>query len=304
MVESGEKFSYDFIDMGVLKGHSDRVSCLAAGHCLKEDKDTPLLISGSRDNTLIIWKLYNDNVDGYYGVPQKTLNGHNHFVSDLALANENNMVISSSWDTTLRLWDLNTGKTMRRFVGHTKEVYTVALSQNNRQILSAGADKVIKLWNTLGDCKFTTKTHNHSDWVSCIRYSTAWKTYADYKPYFASAGWDGRLKIWNTNFQLRGSIKAHKGNINALGICPNFKYVATGGKDKLLNIWDVMDMRATRPRIQYNDADSTINQISFNSKLTLVAAATDNDIKIWNPMTLDNKSIADLLHDPANKEGF
>lgn len=301
MVES-EKVYYDFIEMGVLKGHNDRVTCMVAGHSLVEGEDTPLLISGSRDKTLMIWKLYGENKDGYYGYPHKSLTGHNHFISDLALANENNMVISSSWDKTLRLWDLKTGKTVRRFVGHTKEVFTVALSQDNRQIISAGADQGIKLWNTLGECKFTTETHNHTDWVSSIKYSPLQKTQSkvESKPYFASVGWDGRLKIWNTNFQIRYSFKAHKGNINALSISPNFKYVATGGKDKTLNVWEIMDLKAPSRNL---DAGATINQITFNNKCQWVAAATENDIKVWDLMSNEDKPIAELLHTTTQKEG-
>lgn len=41
--------------------------------------------------------------------------------------------LSGSWDGTLRLWDLNTGTTTRRFVGHTKDVLSVAFSVDNRQ---------------------------------------------------------------------------------------------------------------------------------------------------------------------------
>lgn len=42
--------------------------------------------------------------------------------------------LSGSWDGTLRLWDLNTGTTTRRFVGHTKDVLSVAFSVDNRQV--------------------------------------------------------------------------------------------------------------------------------------------------------------------------
>ena len=47
---------------------------------------------------------------------------------------------------TLRLWDLNTGQTTRRFadpkMGHQKDVLSVAFSADNRQIVSASRDKV------------------------------------------------------------------------------------------------------------------------------------------------------------------
>lgn len=75
--------------MGVLQGHNDWVTSLITGHALNEDEDPNLLISGSRDKTCMIWNLYNDNKEGYYGVPFKSLTGHNHFVSDLALSNDN-----------------------------------------------------------------------------------------------------------------------------------------------------------------------------------------------------------------------
>jgi len=115
-----------------LEGHSDWVTSIVAGFSLKDNEDSPVLVSGSRDKTLIIWKLYEEEADGFYGVPYRQLTGHNHFVSDLALSQENCFVISASWDHTLRLWDLRTGKTSRIFKGHSKEVYTVAFSPDNR----------------------------------------------------------------------------------------------------------------------------------------------------------------------------
>lgn len=41
---------------------------------------------------------------------------------------------TGSWDGTLRLWDLNSGNTTRRFIGHSKDVLSVAFSVDNRQV--------------------------------------------------------------------------------------------------------------------------------------------------------------------------
>jgi guanine nucleotide-binding protein subunit beta-2-like 1 protein len=154
-------------------------------------------------------------------------------------------LISSSWDKTLRLWDLKNGVSKKQFVGHDKEIFSVALSPDNRIIISGDADKKIKYWNILGDLKSTSDKYSHVDWVSSVRFSPQVKSTTKAQtldPYFVSTGWDGRLKIWSLNFQIKYSFKAHEGNINHVAIAPNGKRIATGGKDKKLNIWDIMDL--------------------------------------------------------------
>lgn len=70
------------------------------------------------DKTLIVWKLTRDEAN--YGIPQKRLYGHSHFISDVVLSSDGNYALSGSWDKTLRLWDLAAGRTTRRFEDHTK----------------------------------------------------------------------------------------------------------------------------------------------------------------------------------------
>lgn len=98
--------------------------------------------------------------------------------------------LSASWDRTLRLWELQTGATTRRFVGHTGDVLSVSFSADNRQIVSGARDRTIKLWNTLGDCKYTITEKGHMDWVSCVRFSPN-----PTNPVIVSAGWDKLVKV-------------------------------------------------------------------------------------------------------------
>ena len=72
--------------------------------------------------------------DEKYGVAQKRLTGHSHYVQDVAISSDGQFALSGSWDSTLRLWDLNTGVTTRRFIGHSKDVLSVAFSADNRLV--------------------------------------------------------------------------------------------------------------------------------------------------------------------------
>jgi guanine nucleotide-binding protein subunit beta-2-like 1 protein len=98
--------------------------------------------------------------------------------------------LSASWDKTLRLWELATGTTTRRFVGHTNDVLSVSFSADNRQIVSGSRDRTIKLWNTLGDCKYTITEKGHTEWVSCVRFSPN-----PANPVIVSSGWDKLVKV-------------------------------------------------------------------------------------------------------------
>ena len=77
-------------------------------------------LTNTTDKTIIVWQLTRD--DSSFGFPKKILHGHNHFVSDVVISSDGQFALSSSWDKTLRLWDLNTGLTTRKFVGHTGDV--------------------------------------------------------------------------------------------------------------------------------------------------------------------------------------
>lgn len=95
------------------------------------------LVGGDRDKTLLVWRLVEDNDAGtkkIVGIPQKRLMGHSHHVQDVTISSDGQFALSGSWDGTLRLWDLNSGTTSRRFVGHTKDVLSVAFSVDNRQV--------------------------------------------------------------------------------------------------------------------------------------------------------------------------
>ena len=61
---------------------------------------------------------------------------------DVVISSDGQFALSGSWDATLRLWDLNSGNTTRRFIGHAKDVLSVAFSVDNRQVGVCGSDGV------------------------------------------------------------------------------------------------------------------------------------------------------------------
>jgi len=253
---------------GELRGHNGWVTSIATTMQAPD-----MLLSASRDKSLIVWNLTREE-ESKYGVPQKRLTGHGHYIQDVAISSDGQFALSGSWDSTLRLWDLNTGATTRRFVGHSKDVLSVAFSADNRQIVSGSRDKSINLWNTLGQCKYSITESGHNEWVSCVRFSPNLQT-----PLIVSAGWDKVVKVWNlTHCKLRTNLIGHTGYVNTVTVSPDGSLCASGGKDGTAMLWDLTEGK----HLSSLEAGDTIHALVFSPIRYWLCAATAGTIKIWD----------------------
>jgi len=260
---------------GELQGHSGWVTSIAT------HEDTSLLLSASRDKTVIVWQLTGDQEN--YGFARRALRGHSHFVQDVIISSDGQFALSGSWDATLRLWDLNTGVTTRRFLGHTKDVLSVAFSKDNRQIVSGSRDKTVKLWNTLGECKYTIE-NGHTDWVSCVRFSPSETT-----PLIISCGWDKLVKVWTlANCSKLYDLVGHTAYVSTVTISPDGSLCASGGKDGIVMLWDLNEGK----RLYTLDAGGCINALHFSPTRYWLCAATEKCIKVWD---LESKDVVKEL---------
>ena len=53
-------------------------------------------------------------------------------------------IVTSSWDKTLKSWDLTTMGVLKTFDGHTDQVLSVALTQNGLHAMSGSADMTVR----------------------------------------------------------------------------------------------------------------------------------------------------------------
>lgn len=114
-------------------GHSHIIRSLAVS------ADGKILVSGSRDKTIKIWRLKN-------GELLHTLNGHRDGVYAIALSPDGQIVASGSADKTIKLWHLETGELLGTFIGHTHTVTALAFTVSGELLVSGSLDKTIKIW--------------------------------------------------------------------------------------------------------------------------------------------------------------
>jgi WD40 repeat protein len=149
-----------------------RVWDLESGCCVQENAgywspsavtpDRARLISASNDNTLKVWELSTERC-------LRTLTGHTSFVHCVSVAKSGDRAVSGSGntragvgksDTTVRVWDLDTGQCLHVFAGHSLEVAAVAFSEDGRCVISGGDDPTVRVWDLdTGLCSHTLEGH-------------------------------------------------------------------------------------------------------------------------------------------------
>lgn len=95
------------------------------------------------------------------------------------------VLISGSLDNTIKVWDIETGKTVKTFFGHIEGVWGVAADK--MRLVSASHDRTIKVWNREdGRCISTLVGHAGS--VSCIALG---------EDKLISGSDDNTVKVWS-----------------------------------------------------------------------------------------------------------
>ncbi|MEG3960495.1 hypothetical protein QT982_34575, partial [Microcoleus sp. herbarium2] len=161
----------------------------------------------------------------------RTLTGHTDEVVAVAIAPDGNTAISASKDTTLKIWDTETGTEVRTLTGHTDSVNAVAIAPDGKTAISASRDNTLKIWDTETGTEVRTLTR-HSDMVAAVAIAPDGKT-------AISASHDITLKIWDTETgtEVR-TLTGHTYLVIAVAIAPDCLTVISASWDNTLKIWD------------------------------------------------------------------
>jgi WD40 repeat protein/tRNA A-37 threonylcarbamoyl transferase component Bud32 len=210
------------------RGHDGQVSCVAVA------PDGKRALSGGVDGTVRLWDLDS----GKEIVPPMR---HGEQVWAVAFAPDGKQAVSSGgglWQdgkplnqAALCLWDLGTGKEVRRLKGHTQESYAVAFLPDGGRALSGSVDGSLRLWDVRGGRELRLLQAGCP--VMCLAVS------ADGKRALVG-GFDTSLRLWDLDEgkEVR-RLDGHTEMVSRVAIAGDGKRAVSAGMDTTARLWDV-----------------------------------------------------------------
>ncbi|HVX84870.1 MAG TPA: hypothetical protein VH253_08650 [Phycisphaerae bacterium] len=79
---------------------------------------------------------------------QVNLNGHEDGISAAAFSADGKLLAAGSGDRTIIVWDVQTGKEVKRLEGHSAAITSLSFSPDGKYLVSSAAEPTIDLWDT------------------------------------------------------------------------------------------------------------------------------------------------------------
>ncbi|KAF4453136.1 vegetative incompatibility HET-E-1 protein [Fusarium austroafricanum] len=93
------------------------------------------------------WVTINTRMEDSLSHNLQSMEGHTEDIVDISFSYDSSLIVSGSFDETVRVWDVVTGESIHVLHGHTGYISSVTFSGSNYQIASASIDKTIRIWD-------------------------------------------------------------------------------------------------------------------------------------------------------------
>lgn len=108
------------------------------------------LISGTRSDLLAIYNSFGkydiDIIDIAANKCIQTLEGHTNKIIDVRATNNGRLLISSSWDNTIKIWDTTSWECIRTLTGHNSYINSIFISPDDKLLVSSDKRR-INIWD-------------------------------------------------------------------------------------------------------------------------------------------------------------
>ncbi|KAF2163350.1 hypothetical protein M409DRAFT_57631 [Zasmidium cellare ATCC 36951] len=155
----------------------------------------------------------------------KVFKGHTNGV--MCLQFDDNVLITGSYDSTVKVWDINSGECLRTLTGHTSGIR--CLQFDEKKLMTGSLDNTLKLWDwTTGQCLRTFPAHD--DGIICLNFTAR---------YVASGSKDRTIRVWDARDKQTFQLRGHQDWVNSIKIDEASRTLFSASDDLTVRLWDL-----------------------------------------------------------------
>uniref|UniRef100_A0A0E0AH42 TFIID subunit TAF5 NTD2 domain-containing protein n=1 Tax=Oryza glumipatula TaxID=40148 RepID=A0A0E0AH42_9ORYZ len=199
--------------------------------------------------------------------------GHSGPVYSAMFSPIGDFLLSSSADSTIRLWNTKLNANLVCYKGHNYPVWDVQFSPVGHYFASASHDRTARIWSMDKIQPLRIMAGHLSD-VDCVQ----WHVNCNY---IATGSSDKTVRLWDvqTGECIRMFI-GHRSMVLSLAMSPDGRYMASGDEDGTIMMWDISSGRCVSPLVGHN---SCVWSLAYSCEGALLASGSaDCTVKLWD----------------------
>lgn len=201
-----------------------------------------------------------------------TLEGHTNAASAAAFSPDGRLIVTGSFDHTLKIWNAADGGELRTLPGHEGQVLSLAVRGDGRQIASGGRDNKIKLWDLYIPTPLALMEGHAGPVRSLAQHSEgAW---------VATGSADKTVKLWDTaESKVLFDLAGHEAPVTRIALKADNTQLASADETGVVRLWNTAD---GAPLAALGADTASIIGLAFHpSAETLLTAAENGSVKLW-----------------------
>ncbi len=203
----------------------------------------------------------------------QSFDGHSKDVHAGVLSADGRLVVSASWDNSVRVWEADTGQCLWTLEGHSDSVRSVSLDASGTRALSGSWDKTLRLWDVEnGTCLRVFEGHGNC--VTSVHLSADGRR-------GLSGSWDQRLRLWDMGTgTCVQSLGGHQSHINSVFLSSHSLWALSGSEDKTARLWSLASGEGLRVFQGHTDWVTSVALSADNR--TVLTGAKDWTLRLWD----------------------
>jgi WD40 repeat protein/energy-coupling factor transporter ATP-binding protein EcfA2 len=203
---------------------------------------------------------------------------HSDEVWSVAYSPDGRTALSGSWDKSLILWDLESGKAMRRFEGHQDKVNSVAISPDGLTALSGSDDNSLILWD-LESGKAMRRFEGHQDKVTSVAISPDGRTALSGSRDRSLINWD--LETGKQTHRFEG----HTNKVTSMAFTPDGTAILSGSSDGTVRMWNIETGESSILGVNVGHTQNVESVAVSPDGYTALSGSWDNQVILWDLRT-------------------